>query len=591
LAQTFTDWELIVVDDGSTDGTADIVRQFTDPRIRLVPYGESRGLPVRLNQVVRLAAGELFARMDGDDIMYPERLRLQHDFLQEHPEVDLLGGATMVFRGDGVPLGTRGGSLTHEEICANPWRGFLIPHPTWIGRTAWFRENPYPEEMLKAQDQALLLRSFAHSRFASLGDIVLGYYEGRPDLDTIIRRRYYATRAFWRHGEGAEFRMLATAKQVVAGLVDLFAVVSGLEYSVLRQRATPASPEQLVVWRQVWADTANFCHHSADAPCSHRPVSGQAPAVHRSKPLVSIAMPAWNCERTIAMAIASVLNQQYDNWELLVMDDGSADSTLEIADSTGDARVRVFSDGHHRALPARLNQAVSLARGCYLARTDADDVMYPERLACQVAYLTEHPEVDLVAAALLVFRKDGEILGSRCGRPSHEEICARPWAGFPLAHPTWLGRTAFFRTFAYRDDVGKVEDQELLFRARHAARFACLPELLLGYREDHLRLGRMLGGRLQYAKMLVGAAAAHSTPALAARGVLAQAMRGAVDVLACATRLDYTLLRQRARPVTADQVERWHAVWDETQRTATSFGVPKSGYSRPRIVVPQVPQA
>jgi hypothetical protein len=214
--------------------------------------------------------------------------------------------------------------------------------------------------------------------------------------------------------------------------------------------------------------------------------------------------------------------------------------------------------------------------------------MYPERFACQVAHLNDHPEIDLMGAGVLVFRKDGEILGTRHGRPSHEEICSRPWAGFPLAHPTWIGHAGFFRKFPYREDVGKIEDQELLFRARCGARFRCLPELLLGYREDRLRLSRMLSGRLQYTKMLMGAPAAHRNLVLAARGVFSQAVRAAADVLALTTRLDYILLRQRARPVTAKQVERWHAVWCETQRTAASFGVFESAYSGRQICVPNV---
>ena len=507
LAQRFADWELIIIDDGSTDGTADVVRQFADPRIRLVVCSESRGLPVRLNEAVRLAAGELFARMDGDDIMYPERLSLQHEFLQEHPEVDLVGGAVMVFRDNGLPMGIRGVAGTHEGICAQPWRGFLMVHPTWTGRTAWFRENPYAEDMRKAQDQALLLRSFAHSQFATLGNIVLGYREERLLPGAVLRRRFHAVRAFWRHGGGAKFCALAIAKQVVAGLGDAFATVTGLEYLVLRQRAAPARPEQLERWNQVWAGTASACYNAAVPRYPDRAPREEAPAFYSSRPLVSIAMPVWNCERTVGLAIASVLNQQYENWELLVMDDGSDDRTVEIAGSTGDARVRVFADGDHRALPARLNQAASLSRGSYLARMDGDDIMYPERLAYQMAYLTKHPEVDLIGAAVLVFRKAGEVLGSRYGRPSHEEICSRPWAGFPLAHPTWIGHADFFRQFPYRDDVGRVEDQELLFRAHRRARFACHPELLLGYREEDLRLKRMLGSRLRYAKMLVGTTA------------------------------------------------------------------------------------
>jgi hypothetical protein len=135
--------------------------------------------------------------------------------------------------------------------------------------------------MIKAQDQALLLRSFAHSRFATLGDIVLGYYEDRPSLRTVLSRRRFAARAFWRHCNGATVRTLAVAKQFVATLMDAFAAVSRLDYSVLRQRAMPASPDQLERWSQVWAGIASSCCTSADAPDAHRAVPAPAPAVHR----------------------------------------------------------------------------------------------------------------------------------------------------------------------------------------------------------------------------------------------------------------------------------------------------------------------
>jgi hypothetical protein len=160
----------------------------------------------------------------------------------------------MVFRGDGVPLGIRGATAGHEQICIRPWRGFPIAHPTWTGRTAWFRENPYPEEMIKAQDQALLLRSFRHSRFATLGEVILGYREEHLTITKMLRGRCHASRGFLRHGSDIKVVGPALLKQTVGAIADAVACTTGLEYLVLRHRARPARTHEVVRWLDVWAD-------------------------------------------------------------------------------------------------------------------------------------------------------------------------------------------------------------------------------------------------------------------------------------------------------------------------------------------------
>lgn len=95
--QTFRDWELILIDDGSTDGCLSGFRP-ADGRIILIQDGANRGLAARLNEGIDHARGKYLARMDQDDIAYPERLEAQVNFLGKHPEIDLVAARTLLFR-------------------------------------------------------------------------------------------------------------------------------------------------------------------------------------------------------------------------------------------------------------------------------------------------------------------------------------------------------------------------------------------------------------------------------------------------------------------------------------------------------------
>lgn len=200
-----------------------------------------------------------------------------------------------------------------------------------------------------------------------------------------------------------------------------------------------------------------------------------------TNPLVSIALPAFNAEKTIGDALASILLQTFENWELLLIDDGSKDRTLDIVKCFSDPRIRVFADGMNKGLPTRLNEAVDLASGKYFARMDNDDICFPERLQKQVEYLEAHPEIDLLGTRAMTFITPGKATGLFPFRETHEEICRHPWKGFYLPHPSWMGRLEWFEHHRYHD-VHRAEDQDLLMRSYPESRFACLPEVLFAYR-------------------------------------------------------------------------------------------------------------
>lgn len=295
----------------------------------------------------------------------------------------------------------------------------------------------------------------------------------------------------------------------------------------------------------------------------------QGSATGMRSPLVSISMPVRNNAPTLAVAIRSILNQTYPHWELLLIDDGSSDDTLRIAHGFTDPRITVLSNGAGLGLAARLNEAIDRATGDYFARMDGDDVAYPQRLERQLAYLRGHPDVDLAGAWVLVFGADGDVLGKRAGAEHHAEICARPDGGIRIPHPIWIGHLAFFRRYRYR--VGTQEDADLLLRAYRDSRFATVPEILLGYREERLDLKKILTYRWLYVRSIVGELGGRGEVHRVAKGVTIQVLKAGVDCAAVTSGLNYRLLRHRARSVGDEERRDWGPVW-----TAAAQNPPQS---------------
>ena len=176
VAQTFERWELLIIDDGSTDAALEAIADIRDPRIRIFRDGTNKGLAVRLNEACALAVGQYLARMDQDDVSYPERLRLQVEALQADPGLDVVAGRTISIDDNNSYTGMFAFAGTHAEICAKPWRGFVFPHPAWMGRLEWFLKHRYAEPApYFCEDQELLLRTYRQSRFHALDRVVLAY--------------------------------------------------------------------------------------------------------------------------------------------------------------------------------------------------------------------------------------------------------------------------------------------------------------------------------------------------------------------------------------------------------------------------------
>jgi glycosyltransferase involved in cell wall biosynthesis len=214
-------------------------------------------------------------------------------------------------------------------------------------------------------------------------------------------------------------------------------------------------------------------------------------------PLVTIGLPVWNAGRFLEATLRSIFAQTVTDWELVAVDDGSADDSLALLQRLKDPRVRVIADGKHLGLAARLNQIIGLAQGEFLARMDADDLMHPQRLEKQLARLRSDPRADVVGCGMVILDKEGHPVGARRLPESHEEITRDVVRQTSLAHATALARTEWWRKFRYDETAPLgVEDWRFWIEAASGSRFANLPELLYYYREfDSFRVGNYIANR------------------------------------------------------------------------------------------------
>jgi glycosyltransferase involved in cell wall biosynthesis len=215
---------------------------------------------------------------------------------------------------------------------------------------------------------------------------------------------------------------------------------------------------------------------------------------HDSAPAISIVMSVYNAAPTLGEALASIFAQTFNDWELIVADDGSTDETATLLRRMRDPRVRLIVDGERQHLARRLNQAIGMARGKYVARMDGDDVMHPERLARQLAFIEQRPEVDVIDSAVYLIDRSTNVFAVFAEPIREPDPAAIMIARRFLAHPAVFARNVWFRQNQYSEspDFERCEDLELWIRSLLAGRLrvARVREPLLFYRVSDFDFAR-----------------------------------------------------------------------------------------------------
>jgi glycosyltransferase involved in cell wall biosynthesis len=195
--------------------------------------------------------------------------------------------------------------------------------------------------------------------------------------------------------------------------------------------------------------------------------------------MITVLMPVYNAASDLRRAIESILGQSYADFEFLIIDDGSIDQSVEIVESYSDRRIRLFRNEKNLGLSPTLNKGLELAGGELVARMDADDFSYPDRLARQMDYLNAHPDCALVGTGARVLDEGGAVRDGFDFRS--ESVYFNLTFGCWIFHPTVMFRKeAVLEVGGYAAFYG--EDFTLWSRLSRRRRLHVLPEVLVDYR-------------------------------------------------------------------------------------------------------------
>ncbi len=197
-AQSYKNWKLIIIDDGSTDNSIEKIKSVEDKRIKLYTDNQNKGCPARLKEGVSYTQGKFIARIDSDDLMFPDRLEKQVNFLLYNQDVDIVGGGLVSINNS---LDVKGLRTPPEKVDSayQIFRGEVLYHPAIMGRREWFIKHSYLPEYKYSDDYALWCSASKNLKIANLQEPVIFYrehevftykkYRGRrTDVKSIIKR-------------------------------------------------------------------------------------------------------------------------------------------------------------------------------------------------------------------------------------------------------------------------------------------------------------------------------------------------------------------------------------------------------------------
>jgi glycosyltransferase involved in cell wall biosynthesis len=219
---------------------------------------------------------------------------------------------------------------------------------------------------------------------------------------------------------------------------------------------------------------------------------------------ITIGLPFYNNEKTLELAIESILKQTFFNWKLILINDGSTDKSDLIASKYANEHTRIsyINDFVNKGLIYRLNQIIDLTDTEYLVRMDADDIMFPNRLEKQIEVFINNKDINVVSSGAIIINDKNEITGIRdCEKIinfNYSDLFEKSF----IIHPTVTFRTSWIASYQYSDKYYRAEDLELWCRSFQDINLFRISEPLLFYREGNVNVNNYVSSMKTKLKIL-----------------------------------------------------------------------------------------
>lgn len=497
--QTFTDWEMIVVNDyGSDDGCAEVVLEYakTDDRICLLQNTSKLGLAESLNAGISVAVGEYIARVDADDPSYPERFARQIEYLDKHPKVALCGTlqrSVLPNRSyvEQVPCEA-------EELKAALLFGCEISHCSVMFRRELFLKNNWKYDSTKlGEDYDLWTRIMFQAKLVNIPEVLVDHRWGFENISLEKGENLcQETRETSARVLNENFGIIVPPEEHILlsgwrSLPEKYAIKHRSDfirksYKLLSELDVKNKEKQLIKedalqkilykrWNWVCKTCGLFFHE----------IPFEEIVNDKRKAAVSIVLPVYGAVHTLRETIDSILFQKLKDWELLIICEyGNNDGSTELAKMYAkfDKRIRVIENTEKLGLAESLNFGIRCSQAEYIARIDADDLMNANRLHTQVKYMEEHSNV---GASQFYQHYFGERTDNFIHRPpvSAEAMKAKLLFFCDACHSTvMLRKSVLEQNNLYYEKNIPLEDYDLWIRLTKVTDFETIPEIYGEYR-------------------------------------------------------------------------------------------------------------